>query len=248
MFKTLNDFLKKITKPTSVINIVLGLFIGLAHVFLALPTLPGLILGCFLTLTGSYSVAIGYFFTSAKTADEANAKPEKIRHTLKTNLFLALSLVMLVGGTAASFMYAHTGMLLLLPALALAAATPVAPGIILAISLTYAIYFSATTLMFAWLQIHYLWQTLCKEAAIESVGGKSNQSSTGLTLHELEKDSAFKSFRPSSSLELLDDSSLRLADTVMYDKKIDKLPPTQDIDSPQPTAYQTYMNYSQSSS
>ncbi len=164
MLAKVNRVLRKIGIPINILNILVGILIGIAHVYLPFASLFGLILGILMSVSGSVSMAISYYFTS-KNSQKHNAPANQeaqrsLRNTPASNAFLALTVPMLLLTTASSFFGMYTGTLLLIAALSLAITPPVSIALAVGLSILMAV----GTFINSWLQTHYIWETLRQSA------------------------------------------------------------------------------------
>ena len=158
MLKKFNAILNKLSMPLNVINIIVGLLIGIAHVYIPLTSILGLVLGIIMALSGSAVMGISYYFTAKNTnenADKSGAKkaePEEREHTLKSKIFLGIAIPMILLNAAGSFFGMYTGTILLAGALG----TPIAPAVIIGISIVLATILAVGMLINSWLQVNHI--------------------------------------------------------------------------------------------
>lgn len=164
----INAWLKLIVVPLNYINTFVGFIIGVLHVYIPLPSIPGLIFGILTAASGSVSQAISYGFThnNAKSTEKIasdevpeSVHPEmRLKHTFKSNLFLACAIPCIGFLGSGAFFGMYTGTIMLSAALSV----PFPPAIILTTALTLGAVLAAGTLINAWLQTHNLWVTIRK--------------------------------------------------------------------------------------
>ncbi len=163
MIAKINRFIRKLSIPINIFNILIGLLIGIAHVYLPFTSILGLVLGILMALSGSVSMGISYWFTSKNTAAPQVANEEErppLENTPESKAFLAMAVPMLLLNTASSFFGMYTGTLLLAAALSFA----ISPPATIAIALVLSSFLALGTLLNSWLQTHYIWETLKKPA------------------------------------------------------------------------------------
>lgn len=175
MLAKINRVMRKIGTPINILNIIVGILIGIAHVYLPFTSLFGLVLGILMALSGSVSMAISYYFTS-KNSQRHNAPTNQeerppLKNTRASNVFLGVAVPMLLLNTAGSFFGMYTGTLLLIAALAL----PIAPPVSIAIAVGLSIVLAAGTFINSWLQTHYIWETLKQPAVPAAVAPQAPQ-------------------------------------------------------------------------
>ena len=161
-----NAFLHKVSTPLNIINIVVGLLVGIAHVYIPLTSIFGLLLCILMATSSSVSIGLNYYFTSQNTAENATTLQNNNRdgailkreHTRKSNLFLGFVIPMILLNSAASFFGMYTGTLLLAASLAM----PVAPAVVLGLAITLSTVLAVGTLINSWLQAHNVWERLKK--------------------------------------------------------------------------------------
>lgn len=157
----MNDYLRKLAMPINLLNTMVGLVIGILHVYIPIPSTLGLALGVIMSLAGSVSIGMSYFFTTSKTAKPkpttTNEQTETttLKSTRSSTIFLCVAIPCMLLNTGASFFGMYTGTILLTGALAMS----VSP-IIMGTALTLALLFSISTLINSWLQTHHLWESL----------------------------------------------------------------------------------------
>jgi uncharacterized membrane protein (DUF485 family) len=165
--RRINAGLHKISTPLNIINILVGLLIGIAHVYIPLTSVWGLVLGILMASSSSVSMSLNYYFTSQNTAENGanqpnnrarEATPLRREHTTKSNLFLGVVIPMILLNAAASFFGMYTGTILLAASLA----TPLGPPAVLAIAVTLATVLAVGTLINSWLQAHNIWERFKK--------------------------------------------------------------------------------------
>lgn len=165
MLREINAVLHKVSTPLNIINIFVGLLIGIAHVYIPLTSVFGLILGILMATSSSVSIGLNYYFTSQNTGESvANRQSnrgdasQRREHTTKSNLFLGFVIPMILLNSSASFFGMYTGTLLLAASLAM----PIAPAAVLAIAITLSTILSVGTLINSWLQAHNIWERFKK--------------------------------------------------------------------------------------
>lgn len=155
MLDRFNKIIRKICIPLNIINVLVGLILGIAYVYIPLATIGGLILGTLMAISGSTSIAISYYFTNRHSKPVDNKKPIR-RHTSKSTAFLCAAIPMIFLNSGASFFGMYTGILLLTSALAF----PIAPAIITITAIVLGSILAAGTLINSWLQTHSIWESL----------------------------------------------------------------------------------------
>lgn len=164
MLAKFNRVVRKLSIPINIFNIIIGLLVGIAHVYLPFTSLFGLVLGVLMAISGSISMGISYWFTSKNSETHNTISQEArpaLRSTRESKTFLAVALPMLLLNTASSFFGMYTGTLLLAAALSFA----ISPPVTVAIAVVLSSFLSVGTLINSWLQTHYVWETLKKPLA-----------------------------------------------------------------------------------
>lgn len=157
----LNVYLRKIVFPLNIFNIIVGLVMGIAYVYIPFTSIIGLLLGIATAISGSATMGISYYFTAKNTqpSDEKkkNAETETTQYkdNIGSTLFLIAFLPMIFLNSAASFFGMYTGILLLAGALG----APIAPAAIIVISILLASVLAGGTLINSWLQTHHIWKS-----------------------------------------------------------------------------------------
>lgn len=170
--ESINHFLRIIGIPLNIFNIIVGLFIGIAYVYIPLTSMLGLCLGIIMALSGAVTLGISYFFTTKNVTVKQPVQAQQIaeaaipaKNNALSNAFLCLALPCLLINSASSFFGMYTGTILLASALTL----PVSPVGIVVAAIVLASVFTAGTLINSWLQTYNIWDGLRKRAAENTV-------------------------------------------------------------------------------
>jgi|GEM_PF-6771651 len=176
MLSEFNQIVRKIGTPLNIINLVVGLLSGIAHVYLPIPSLTGLILGILMAVSGSATMAISYYYTSKNSQIHNTGAQQKkeliLKDTPASKRFLVFALPMLLLNTASSFFGMYTGTSLLFTALALPMITP---AVALTITVALSTILAAGTLINSWLQTHYIWESLKEPVKTKSKNQKESK-------------------------------------------------------------------------
>ncbi|OGT54412.1 MAG: hypothetical protein A3F43_04840 [Gammaproteobacteria bacterium RIFCSPHIGHO2_12_FULL_42_10] len=183
----LNTFLRKASISLNITNILVGLVIGIAHVYLPLAGPFGLVLGILTAVSCSVSIGISYYFTykttdrdqSTKQKQAKDTEPKQKRRRFWLNIaFLGLAVPMILLNAVAGFFGMYTGIALLAAGFAMPFTAP-----IMAAAIIFATIFTAGTLINAWLQTDFIWQSLNRpqtnEPTIQTIGTQTE--AMGLT-------------------------------------------------------------------
>ncbi len=152
--------MNRLSKPLNVISMIVGLVIGIAHVYLPIPSIGGLIMGIIMALSGTVSMGVNYYFTEKNSSRPIPPKQD----TRRSTIFLFTAAPLLLFSVGSCFFGAYTGNLLLLKALNFAIPAEAA----IAVSVILATLFTVSTLINSFLQLNMLWQGLKKEPQAES--------------------------------------------------------------------------------
>lgn len=140
----------------NVINIIVGLLLGVAHIYIPFTSIFGLVFGVVTAISGSIMIGISYYFTAKNTPVIPKEEKPPTKHSLSSNIFLALSLPVIALNSIASFFGMYTGVLLVATAVLL----PISPPAVLAIAIILGIVMAVGTFINSWLQIHNIWEGL----------------------------------------------------------------------------------------
>jgi|GEM_PF-6809389 len=172
MLRKVNAGLRKIGIPLNIINVIVGLMLGVAYVYVPFASIGGLILGILMAVSGSSTMAISYYFTSknSQQADQTNQQ-SPLKHTAWSTGFLLLALPMILLNAAASFFGMYTSIFLLASAIGSpmyvsifllvgAIGIPLGPPGILAAAIVLASILTVGTIINSWLQAYNIWESL----------------------------------------------------------------------------------------
>lgn len=156
MLDKLNAFLKKLVFPINIVNIIVGILLGIAHVYIPFTSLFGLIFGVVTAISGSVMMGVSYYFTAKNTSIPLKKEKPPTKHTFASNLFLLSMLPVILLTAISSFFGMYTYIPLVITAMALTISPPVGIGI----AITLGLIFGIGTLINCWLQIHNIWEGL----------------------------------------------------------------------------------------
>ena len=175
LLKKINNILHKIAIRLSVINVIVGLLLGIAYVYLPFTSIFGLVLGIIMAISSSASMGMNYFFTSKNTrqnpqtnaTDTAIKKKTVMKHTKASVAILCVGLPIAILSAASSFFGMYSGVLLLVAALAL----PIAPPVSIAIAVVLGCILAVNTLINLWLMTHNISEGLKQPVEIKETPG-----------------------------------------------------------------------------
>lgn len=176
--RKINKFLNKIGLVVNGLNILIGLVISVAYVYLPFTSLIGLALGIIMAASGAVTLGISYYFTAKniatntdKNADTKNTEKEIIfdqpvkKNTALSTSFLCVAVPCLLINAVGSFFGMYTGTVLLASALGLS----LGPVGLLVTAIALASIFTVGTLINSWLQTYNVWEGLRKDTVNHSI-------------------------------------------------------------------------------